>query len=395
MKIKFDAAALNKQLHLIRSLPKPGKGEATSDGMIGLGAKDAKLIVYGVSRGVWARIVIPCDVEVEGSIILPRDRFFGLLDVLKNETTLTSRANGKQADIVAQESRFVLASWIGQLPRQSVTESAIVSSIPKEPLRDQLKLSILSGELIGGGYHVQVMKTGTGAALSVMASDRLCLITTRQNLMAASPVDLIIHPQAVRGVFDVLGMAPGDITIRASHQLTQFSAELGDGASVEFGYPNAVGSFPDVTKILAASAQPNKASFAAGELLDAISRAGALADDDLPFVDLSFTETRCKLEAFNASGTAEMTIASTSNVTEEITSIIRLQIAHLKAVISKARECGSVKVTCQWGSKLPVKWSFEFDKAEGQGPKYEDIEMVFVMAPMNREAIVKKKEQTI
>lgn len=379
MKITFDATRLYKLLAIMRS-SLPGTQKIENDDRVGLGVSEGRLVVYGVSKGFWVRVTTDCEVAEPGMVIVPRTRFFTLLGALKDKTTLTKTPNGKSIILKTKvtNSTFTLVTVNDMMSRPEVTDAQTISITPG-PLKDQLRLNSLNGELIGGGYAIR----GSGQEVSVMASDRQRFVVTKQHIPNSDIMNLTVHATAMDGVAAVLGVAQDWVNINVGTNLTKFDAQTAEGDIVEFGFPNSVGAFPDMSQILNINDYPNKAQFEVPELLEAITRASALADSDLPFADFNFTTSEeCVLEASSSDGKAEMSLLCPSEVTDEATAILRLQLGHLKNLLGKARDCGSDIVRCSWGTKRPVKWSFEFEDE----PRFKDIDMTFILPPMNRGA---------
>ncbi len=379
MNITFDATKLVKLLSMMRT-SLPGAQKIAADDLIGLGATENHLIAYGITTGFWVRITTPCTVKAPGSVIVNRSRFLTVLGALRDETTLVKIPSGKSIvlETKATKSSFTLVTVNNMMPRPEIPNPSVTSIAPG-PLKDQIRLNSLNGELAGGGYSIK----GTGQEISIMASDMQRFVVTKQHLPNSDIMNLLIHSKAMDGVGAILGVAQDWVNISKGHNLTKFDAQTADGDIVEFGFPNSVGAFPDMSKILNISDYPNRAQFEVPELLEAMTRASALADSALPFADFKFTSSEvCIIEAFSSDGKAEMQLDCPSEVTDEATAILRLQLVHLKSLLGKAKDCGSDVVRCSWGTKRPVKWTFEF---EGE-PRFEDIDMTFILPAMNREA---------
>lgn len=386
MKIKFDSTELAGRLRIIKSSLTATKGVPGED-LIGLAANGTQLIAYGYAKSAWVRVVTTCTILEEGVIIVERSRFFRLLEALKEETMLRTLPNGR-IEIVPQKTKgkFILSTTKQEMPRPRIDASVLAKTFDAKPFRDQLTLNILDSELTGGGYLVKSNTT----ALEIMATDKTRLIVTNQIFKTLAPnINLSIHAAAIKGVFEIMKAAT-TVDIKTSANLSSFMTTLGDGTSIEYGYTNEVASFPNVSAILAFSDFPNSARFEAGDLIAAIDRASALADDELPFVDFNFKSAdECTLEAFNKDGSAEMGLDCPSEIEEETTKILRIQIPHLKSLLNKARASSASWVTCRWGEKKPVRWRFEFEDDE-----FADIEMTYITAALNRGASKQKKETT-
>lgn len=387
MKIKFDAKKLSAQLKLIKTSLTVSKGVSGED-LIGIGARDNQLIVYAYSKGAWIRVVAPCVVETNGVVLVDRARFFRLLDTLKGEVNMRKLPNGRaEITLAGTTSKFTLATSTAEMTRPRMNVSSPVITFNGAPLREQLVLNILSGaELAGGGYKVR----SDGAHLEVMATDKQRLVVTNQILSDLAPeFTLSIPPTAIGGVFEIIKEAD-TVQIQTSTNLTTFKAAAG-GVDIEYGYTNMVATFPNVSPLIAMTDFPNIATFDVADLIEAINQATALADAELPFADFNFkTPELCDLESYNSDGSAELTLHCNSEVTQQLTSILRLQIPHLKSLLDKAKAYKASYVTCQWGEKMPVRWRFDFEDGETQ--EFPKIDLTFIAAPLNRAADKTTKE---
>jgi len=355
-----------------------------AESMIGIGAKGDKLIAYAYGKGSWIRVVANCEVEEGGSAILDKGKFLALIEQLKDEVTLRTTTQGKVKIKPTKSSKdeYTLSTVNLEMPRPRLPDTAVPAKLKAAALRDQLDLCTLSGELTGGGYRV----IGENNQLTIMATDRVRLVITKQHLTEPLELKLSIHVNAVKGVVDVLKAQPeAQVEIRQSRNLTSFTALLPEeGCSIEFGYQNTTELFPDTERI-ANCEHPNSGRFESADLLTAITKADALADDELPFADFNFESSEiCKLESKSAEGSASIAVDCPSDVNLEVDKIIRLQLPHLKQLLGKAKSCGAHWVTCAWGQGLPAYWRFDFGEAEDK--KYAGIDMLYITAPVNRQA---------
>lgn len=379
MKIQFDATQLAKQLRLLKVALSPSKGVA-SENLIGIGAKDGKLIVYGYSNMSWVRIVINCPTLDSGSVAVDRIRFFRVLDSLKGEEVMCqTKGNHLQLTTLKKKGTFtLLTSLATNIPRARLSEEIRPQSLNIKALRDQLHLNVLDGELAGGGYKIK----GNGRALSITATDRQRLVETNQP--SEVQIDLLIHSTAMRGVFEVLKETQGEVVdVRTTPNQTSMTVTIED-ISVEFGYTNSSATFPSVSKILGFTEFPNTAQFETSDLIEAINRADTLAEKELPFADFNFDSEICTLEAFSGEGSVELKLDCPAEIEEESTKVLRLQLPHLKSLLNKAKSFGADWVHCKWGEKLPVRWMFDFEDTTESA--YKEIDMVYITAALNRNA---------
>lgn len=352
-------------------LPTPSKGVPAEEN-IGLQVIDDQLTVYAYSKKQWARAVIPCEAETQGTIVVNRQRFFDLLGVLKGEVKLN--LTGTQAKFNSSAGKFSMTQSTAIVPRPKQYGDLREAEVKAKPLLKQLGLCTLSEELAGGGFGVTF-----GESLEIISSDRVRLIVTRQK--ASSPVrfKLVIPSDAIKGVTSLLKLAgDSDVKILTGTNTTAWSISNSEG-DFEFGNTNIDMPFPDTKKLTDVMGYSNKAMFETLDLSEAANRAMVLADNELAWADFDFTDPEmCTITSASPQGNSEITIdLADAMIGDDSLATLRLQISHVQTFMRKAAEQGVEHMNVQWGEKLPVRFTPD---------EMPEIEILFLCAALHRPA---------
>lgn len=369
MQITFDSQKLLKDLDLIRSSIGATK-DAPGEQLIGLHAKAGSLVAYASGKGQWGRVTLTCEVQEEGLVMVNRQKFFQLLAVLKGNAKLKAKV---QCHITPESGSEFTLRTSKEMPPTPNQVKAISSSMKTSaaPLHNQLKLCILDGELLGGGYKL----SRTSDSLEIMVSDGLRLIVAKQECKGET-FSFTVHPSGIRGLFEVL-KAAGDKEVVLKSTLANSSITLEDGDRIlEFGFQNATARFPDVTPILGVSDYPSTATFEVASLLEIVEKAIVLADDEFVPGDFVFTDGHCRLKSGGLEGTADQLLSGVANSGPKEESVLRLRLDFIRVFLRKLNDHGTKRAEVSWGASRPVRWTPE---------KEQNIDLTLIMAPLRKQ----------
>lgn len=371
MIIKFDAQALASELDLIHSIS--STKNAPTEELVGFHAKDGKLTAYAYGKGQWARIVTACTVEEEGLAITNRVKFFQLLKVLRGQIKLKYSGKGL-IEITPAKGKYTLTSS-RELPSKPNTRGMEDNAqvIAASPLYKQLKLGMLDGELIGGGYKLERKNTW----LELTVSDRLRLVLARQKCEGVD-FAFTVQPTGIKGVFDILKKATENVTIKSNTNLTSIGLVQENGTTLEFGFQNSTEVFPSVKQLTDISDYPNHRKFEVARLLDTIERSIVVADQELAFCDFTFLEDEmCNMLTQGPEGSAELVVENVFGDEELKQPKIRLRLDFITGFLRKAKESGAAHIDVSWGKPRPVRWVPDFDDPQ-------PIELTCIMGELQK-----------
>lgn len=380
MKIKFDAQKLVSLISLVKAALPNVKGTPTEEN-IGIRAADNQLTIYAYTKGQWVRIVIPGEVEKEGTIFVNRQRLFNLLGVLKGEIKLQLVGTQAKFTTTEQAGKFsmITSTTITPKPAPQGEQSKVV--VEAAPLLKQLQACTLDEDLVGGGFGASF-----GQTLEIISSDRVRLIAISQKYFITGGSKFTIPSESIKGVTALLKIAGGGtVNIWPSPNITSWHAKNENG-SFEYGSTNISMAFPDVKKITEATGYTNHAMFEVGDLLEAMKRVTVLADHELAWGDFDFSNPEtCVITTEAVDGASEVIVdTGTSEIEDEKMEVIRLQLNHVKSFMSKAAAQGIEYIHMKWGSGLPVKFI-----PDAQEEPTMDIK--FICAALNRPVVKEAK----
>lgn len=380
MKLQFEAEKLISDLGLIKVLPAPRA--VINEDMVGLRAHQGTLTAYAYAKHQFARIILlNHTAEEDGIYMVQRSRLFQLLGSLKGDVKFRPSTNTKvpnRAELSSKQGKFTLVAFREPtVPIMRLGDNITRSVVPAKELHRLLKLCILDGELLGGGYSVSRKK----GMLEILVSDGLRLLLARMKCPGGD-FEFLVESSAIKGVFEMLKLSSGgEITLGSDKNVSCLELSAGD-IYREFGFTKPATSMPNVNMILNAPAAPNKASFDVAELLEAVERSIIAADKELAFADFQFDGETCQLSTMTDEASADVVVDSFAEIEDEGNSILRLRLDFVRAFLRKIKEAGDEKVTVTWGEKLPVNWYPDWNPDENQ-----DIDFRLICTALNRQGV--------
>lgn len=355
MIVRFDAETLSKSLNLIRSAITATKGNVVEE-LLGISGTDNSFVAYGFGKNHWARVEIPMAIEQKGWVSINRQRFFQLLGLLKGASVFEAAAGAKDLEIKTSTGsgklRLRTSTTLPPKPNQTGMDNN-VKEVDAEPLYKLLKLCILDGELMGGGYQIK----HTDNTLSVTACDGLRLAVAYID-QEANDFEFVIPPESVRGVFEVLRQASGNkVKFKSNHSLTSVVLEE-DGATIEFGFQNKTAKFPDIGPLL--KSYPNECTVIMDtqELLEVVNKAMVVAEMEYTSGELVLNKVdrTCELKVVSTDGSAALILEAVSDFAGDENKTIKLRLDFVKNVAKRIEDAGAEKLVFIWSEGTPVRW---------------------------------------